>query len=200
MCVCVFWMVSLRAFTSNALPCSPGRKHAHPVPARSAGCLRISVPRSAYISTELIFKSMTVQTLPRRFSKIHHVPLAALTYRGVVSRSTVRLPARRRWLVHPACLPSTADYRGGWDLPKVALSVCNVFLICLAHSSLSCSSSLGLNPAHQILHYKWSQVRLTCSALPLVPSLLSHRSALCIGICSPNHNCDIGQSRAQAHT
>lgn len=36
--VCVFvCMVSLRAFTSNALFCSPGRKHAHPTPLRCAG-------------------------------------------------------------------------------------------------------------------------------------------------------------------
>lgn len=42
-------------------------------------------------------------------------------------------------------------------------------------------------------------VRLRHSALPLPPSLLSHRSPRCFGICSPNHNCDTGQSHTQTH-
>lgn len=113
-------------------------------------------------------------------------------------RFAVRLPARTRRGASASLLPvhSCGEV---WDL-LTAPVIPSSFVSLTPHCPRGPSGSLDLNPAHQILHNKWSQVRLTYSALPLLPSPRSHRSAWCIGICSPNHGCDTGQSRAQKHT
>lgn len=113
-------------------------------------------------------------------------------------RFAVRLPARTRRGASASLLPvhSCGEV---WDL-LTAPVIPSSFVSLTPHCPRGPSNSLDLNPAHQILHNKWSQVRLTYSALPLLPTPRSHRSARCIGICSPNHGCDTGQSRAQKHT
>lgn len=113
-------------------------------------------------------------------------------------RFTVRLPARTRRGASASLLP-VHNCGEVWDL-LTAPVIPSSFVSLTPHCPRGPSNSLDLNPAHQILHNKWSQVRLTYSALPLLPTPRSHRSARCVGICSPNHGCDTGQSRAQKHT
>lgn len=142
------------------------------------------------------FKIPTVQISWSRFLEIHHVPCAALKYHWVVRRSVVPLHVRR--LVLLRCAPSPPAAGGRRGPFKAAVISPHLYRLSF-YCPLGLSCSPDLNNAHQSLHHKWSPPQRD-SALPLRPSLLSHRSARCFDICSPNHSCDTGQSHTHKHT
>lgn len=107
---CLFCVLSLRAFTSNALPCSPCRKHSHPLPALSAGC-RASI-RIYFFNLKKIYKFLNISKVVLKKStsplQLCHIVVFCfgLFFFFFVSLSvSLRAHGEAR---PPRCFPSTA--------------------------------------------------------------------------------------------
>lgn len=160
----IHMMSSLRAFTSHARLCSSRTDHAHPAPPSCSLML-------ALIPTYAFFKNKNPPAAPHRSSALPacsaHIDITALVCFSA-------LP----WLhtlVRSAALASPAGCSGPFSAaphlhgrPPLSLSLSR---------APRCPRGLGerypgLNPAHQILHYKWSPpqtLRPPPSALPALP-------------------------------
>ena len=195
-------------------PCGPlPHMHGSAPPARITLILLLRLAPWCSLWFPLIFSLKT---------KIHqllltdppHSPRAALTS---VSPPWFVSPRSRRY-THSSAPPSSrrppaaaeVQVRSARLLIYMDAPLSLFLSLCL---SLSLSLSLSRAPRYHADSVSgspvWTQlirsfitngVRLRHSALPLLPSLRSHRSARCIGICSPNHGGDTGQSHIHTHT